>query len=846
MEFADTKHSPGAPQTPRATYRLQFNKDFTLAQARTLVPYLSELGISHIYASPLLKAVKGSAHGYDVSDFQELNPEIGTSEDLQALHEELMRHQMGLILDIVPNHMGIDGPDNRWWLSVMTLGQKSEYARCFDIDWNPSDPRLRGKVALPILAERYNEALLCGRIQLTGKDESLHLQIGDRTLPVSPESAAFVMRRADELVKDKPRGIQAALAEVNGSNVALDEFVEKQNYRLISWRDANSVLNYRRFFTITGLAGIRIEEEWVFDQVFGLVKEWLDRGLVNGLRVDHIDGLRLPDQFLRRLRKLAPSVWIVVEKILETGESLQSRWPIDGTTGYDFLNNLNSVFIDPKGEKPLTDFYREFTGDASNFSDIVRDKKRSILNNELAAETNRLTDLLVRISAEHWEVRDCARSELRDAWTELAICLPVYRTYTEPRGNPEVSNTDARLIHQTADSARQHHSDLPAELFDFIEDLLLLRRRGKLEEDFVLRFQQLTGPVMAKAVEDTAFYCYPRFAPLNEVGGDPNQFGISALRFHQLCQEQQKAWPSSMLATATHDTKWGGDVRARLAVLSERPQQWIEAVRRWSAMNQGKRSENMPDRKIEYLFYQALVGAWPLSKDRAAAYIEKAAREAKERTGWQQRVQPYEEALRRFVTESMDDNKFMSDVENFVSQIADAGWVNSLAQTLVKMTAPGVPDFYQGSELWDLFLTDPDNRRSVDFDLRAGLLKKAKKLSAEEAWAQHESGLAKLWLIRKGLELRRRSESLGNGAKYEPLAVHGTKAGHVLAFMRARNVITIVPRLIGALDGDWKDTAIELPAGAWQNFLTETPVDGGSIASLTAHFPVALLVKGLE
>jgi (1->4)-alpha-D-glucan 1-alpha-D-glucosylmutase len=409
-----------------------------------------------------------------------------------------------------------------------------------------------------------------------------------------------------------------------------------------------------------------------------------------------------------------------------------------------------------------------------------------------------------------------------------------------------VSSDDARLIRDTVESARRRRSNLPAELFDFIEDLLLLRRRGKLEEDFMLRFQQLTGPVMAKAVEDTAFYCYPRFAALNEVGGDPNQFGISAQRFHQFCQEQQKSWPFSMLATSTHDTKWGGDTRARLAVLSERPQQWIEAVRRWSAMNEKNKSENLPDRKMEYLFYQALVGAWSLSKDRAVAYVEKAAREAKEHTGWQQPVQAYENALQRFVAESMDDKNFMSDVENFVSQIADAGWVNSLAQTLVKITAPGVPDFYQGAELWDLFLTDPDNRQSVDYDQRVKLLKQANKLSAKEAWEQRKSGLAKLWLIRKGLELRRRFESLATGAKYEPLAIRGTKAEHVLAFMRGGDVITVMTRFVAAFECDWKDTAIKLPTGAWRNYLTDTPVDSGSIAALTAHFPVALLVKDLE
>ena len=483
---------------------------------------------------------------------------------------------------------------------------------------------------------------------------------------------------------------------------------------------------------------------------------------------------------------MAPKAWIVVEKVLEPGEPLNPDWPVDGTTGYDFLNNLNGVFIDPQGEKPLTDFYAEFTGDTKDYPALVRAKKQMVIHDHLAAETSRLTDLLVHISARYWECRDYTRSELGDAWAELATCIPVYRTYAGASDDHEVTKRDARLIHAAATAAAEHRRDLPAGLFDFLEELLLLRRRGALEDDFLLRFQQLTGPIMAKSVEDTAFYCYTRFAGLNEVGCDPSRFGLSVRVFHHLCQRQQTLWPASMSATATHDTKWGGDVRARLALLSERPHAWIEAVLRWSNMNDPKRSRNWPDRKIEYLFYQALVGAWPLTSERALAYMQKAAREAKEHTRWQQPVAEYEESLRGFVNEAMQDASFMADVERFVAPLLDLGWINSLAQTLVKLTAIGVPDIYQGAELWDLSLADPDNRRTVDFVARRQRLAEAKKLSAEEAWRRRESGLHKLWLIWKVWFLGRgHAAFFGNSGAYEPLPVLGAE-GSARAGLHAR------------------------------------------------------------
>jgi (1->4)-alpha-D-glucan 1-alpha-D-glucosylmutase len=836
-------NAPGVDRVPRATYRFQFNRDFTLAQARALVPYLHDLGISHIYASPLLSAIPGSRHGYDIYDYQKLNPELGTPDDLAKLHDELAQHQMGLVLDVVPNHMGIDGSRNGWWWDVLTHGSASRYAGCFDIDWHVSDPRLRGKVAMPILEEHYHEALVHGTIQLAEADGSLCLRCAGQTLPVSPESVSAFKSRVDKLA---PRGgtMHGAISELNNSPQALDEFTRMQNYVLMFWRNGDSMLNYRRFFNIASLAGIRIEADCVFDQAFLLIKQWLDNGWVDGLRVDHVDGLRHPERFLRRLRGIAPKAWVVVEKILEPGEPLLAAWPVDGTTGYDFLNNLNGIFIDPRGEKPLSDFYAEFTGDTLDYQGLVRVKKHMVIHDQLAAETSRLTELLVHISARHWECRDFTRDELSDAWTELATCIPVYRTYIRGGDDSEVSKRDARLIHAAATRARDHRRDLPVDLFEFLEELLLFRRRGNLEDDFVLRFQQLTGPIMAKAVEDTAFYCYARFSGLNEVGGNPGRFGSSVADFHQWCQRQQNHWPRSVAATSTHDTKWGGDVRARLALLSERPQEWIAAVRQWSKQNEPKRRQNWPDRRTEYFFYQALVGAWPLSKDRAQAYMQKAVREAKEQTCWKQPVAEFEEALQAFVNEAMGDSIFMAEVAKFAAPLLELGWINSLAQTLVKLTATGVPDIYQGAELWDLSLADPDNRRSVDFGSRRQWLTKAISLSAQEAWCLRESGLPKLWLIQKVLALRRRQPGLfGSSGAYEPLAVSGANASHVLAFMRGRGAAVVVPRLVGGFDGNWSDTKVDLPEGRWLNALTDLPVESESMGELTALFPVALLER---
>jgi (1->4)-alpha-D-glucan 1-alpha-D-glucosylmutase len=814
---------------PRATYRLQFNRDFPLTDALALVPYLRELGVSHVYASPLFKARPGSGHGYDVCDYTQLNPEIGGEEELGLLVAALRENQMGLVLDIVPNHMGIGAPENHWWWDVLTHGASSQYAAYFDIDWESDDPRLRGKVPLPILEDRYGRVLAKGALEAVVDEGRIVLKYHDNKLPLAPGT----IPPASEL----PR--------INAHPEALDELIQRQNYFLTYWRHGDSRLRHRRFFTISSLIGVRVEDERVFNHTHSLIKRLVDNGWVDGLRVDHPDGLRDPGQYLARLRRLAPKAWIVVEKILESGETLPREWPVAGTTGYDFLNAVNGLFVDSRSEKAFTDFYREFSSETTNYVRMVCDKKRAVLEDSFIAEVNMMVELLVRIADRYWRHRDFTRGEFREALIETVACLPVYRTYMTPALRlPDAA--DAANIEESIAASRRRRSQLASEVFDFLGDLLLLRARGDLEDEFVARFQQLSGPAMAKGVEDTAFYCFNRFVALNEVGGDPGVFGSSVESFHDFCRHQQAHWPDSMLATATHDTKRGEDVRARLCVLSEIPQAWTERVGRWSAANQRHRRGDWPDRNTEYLFYQTLVGAWPLSSERALEFMMKATAEAKRFTNWTEPNEAYRAALRGFVTDAMADTEFMADVETFVSELAENGWRNSLSQTLIKLTAPGVPDFYQGADLWDLSLVDPDNRRPVNLAARRKFPEATGKLSAEAAWEQRAAGIPKLWLIRQVLHLReRRPDWFAKTARYEPLFAHGPKAECVVAYLRGRSVAVIAPRFPVALGGDWADTTLELPPGTWHNELTGETRPGNSVplGAALARFPVAILIN---
>ncbi len=880
----------------RATYRVQLRADFGFDAAAALADYWAELGVSHLYCSPILQAAAGSAHGYDVVDPRRVNAELGGAEAFARLTASLAGRDLGQVLDIVPNHMAIGGRENAWWWDVLENGPASPYARYFDVDWVPPEVKLRDTVLLPILGDHYGRALAAGQFRLRRDGGTFTVAYFEHELPLAPRSldtllaAAAERAGSDELAflagafgqlpppalarresdhrrhRDKAvlRGlledlcrrdlrvadaIDATLAEIGADPQRLDDLLERQNYRLSFWRAAERELGYRRFFDINSLVGMRSEDPAVFADTHELVLRWLGDGLLDGVRVDHIDGLRDPAAYLARLREHAPDAWIVVEKILEPGERLPAAWPVAGTTGYDFLNLAGGLFVDPAAEQSLTAFYADFTGQPTDYSAMVREKKLLVLQTALGSDVNRLTALWLEICQRHWRYRDLTRHELHEALREVIAAFPVYRTYVradQPDAAAAVREEDLRIIVEAVESARRQRPDLDSDLFSFLGDLLLLRVRGDLEAELAMRFQQLTGPAMAKGAEDTTFYCFNRLVSLNEVGGDPARFGVPLETFHAACANAQLHWPRTMLATSTHDTKRSEDVRARISLLSEIPEQWCDAVRRWSTHNERHRRDDFPDRNAEYLLYQTLVGAWPLDVERAAAYMEKAVREAKLHTSWTEPDAAYEQALRAFVEGVLADDEFQADLRGFVAPLIEPGWVSALSQTLLKLTAPGVPDLYQGAELWDLSLVDPDNRRPVDYELRRLLLRELAGAEPEAIWARRDDGSPKLWTIQRALALRgRRPDLFGERSTYLPLTAHGAEAGHVVAFVRGGGAVTIAPRLVLGVRGDWADTALELPSGTWRNEMTGDVVAGGEVAlaEVLRRFPVALLSK---
>lgn len=870
-----------------ATYRLQLHPGFGFDDAEGIVPYLAELGVSHLYASPYLQAAKGSTHGYDVVDPSRVNTELGGEEGHRRLLFALSANGLGQVIDVVPNHMAIPGRQNPWWFDVLENGPSSQFATFFDVDWDSSDSRWPNKVLLPVLGDHYGRVLEDREFRLLREEGKFLVYYHDHVFPVDPSSLADLLRGAarssesetlaflaesharlprptvtarqaverrhrDKMIladllarlcREEPEVASAVDAEIERINCdpeAMDSLLEQQNYRLAWWRTASRDLGYRRFFDIKGLAGMRVEDSDVFLATHTLPIAWVREGSVQGIRIDHPDGLRDPAEYFHRLNEACPGAWIVIEKILEPGEQLPD-WPIAGTTGYDFLNRLNGLFVDPEGEGTLTELYSEFTGETTDFPALVAECKRAVLTDLLGSELNRLTTLFVAVCERHRRFRDYTRHELHEALRETAVAVPVYRSYVSPSG---VSKEDERLVGEAVTHAAEGRPDLDPELFRFLENLLLLRISGDLEEELAMRFQQLTGPVMAKGVEDTVFYRFFRLASLNEVGGDPAHFAVSLDEFHTSCAEAAEKRPFSLLASTTHDTKRSEDVRARLAVLSEMPQRWSEAVWRWSAHNERHRSGGVPDRNTEYLLYQTIVGAWPIGAERITAYLEKAVREAKTHTSWTRIDEEYERAVREFAVSVLDDDTFCADLSAFVDELLLPGRINSLVQTLVKLTAPGVPDIYQGTELWDLSLVDPDNRRSVDFALRRSLLRETTALTPEEAMARMDEGLPKLFLMHRTLRVRASYPALFTGG-YRLVEVGGAKAGHALAFMRGESAVTVVPRLLLGLGGEWSDTSLELPSGLWCNVLTEEEFTGGAVplGRLLKRFPVALLLK---
>ncbi|WP_317891108.1 malto-oligosyltrehalose synthase [Edaphobacter bradus] len=888
-----------------STYRLQLNKDFTFDDAAGIAGYLRELGISHVYCSPYLQAAPGSAHGYDVVSHQQVNEELGGAKAHARFSVRLRELGMGQVLDVVPNHMSL-GKENRYWWDVLENGQSSRYASFFDIDWQPQEERLRDKVLMPILADQYGRVLKAGGIKVLRVGHKLHVETAGNSLPVAPQSLPVILSRAAEYARSNTLNFLAAsfgrlpapgyeerrtvlarhrdkvvlytllerlfaeetgvceaidrsLAELNGNLDALDDFLNQQNYRLSYWKTAGQQLAYRRFFDVNTLVGLRVEREHVFEESHALVLEWLRGGVLDGVRVDHPDGLRDPLEYLKRLRDHAPEAWIVGEKILEPGEFLRESWPIQGTTGYDFMNMAAGVLVWPQGMSELSSVYQTFLGTdyAAGFDDfhaIAHNKKIDVMQERLGSDVNQVTSMFVEICEASRDRRDYTRTDIRRAIREVAACFPVYRTYVAPSRN-EITEEDRAYIGQATECAKQNRQDIDSDLFEFLRDVLTMTVTGKRESEFLLRFQQFTGPVMAKGVEDTAFYCYNRLSAMNEVGGDPGRNGVSVAEFHEYCAKVQATHPLTMTALATHDTKRSGDVRARLLVLSEMAGRFGSAINRWSRINSGfLRSRPgggaMPDRNTEYLYYQTLIGAWPLPVERAQSYMLKAVREARQQTSWTANNREFEEALESFIAKTLDHAPFVRELEQFVERVKDAGRVNSLAQTLMKHTAPGVPDLYQGTEVWDLSLVDPDNRRPVDYERRRRLFEEMKNMMGDDAatrvMERADDGMPKMWTIYHALQLRREHpEWFGADAQYTPLEVAGARRDHVIAYLRGDAVATIVPRLTSRLMRAWRDTVVALPEGRWTNRLTGDRIAGGRVTmkTLLKEFPVALLVK---
>jgi (1->4)-alpha-D-glucan 1-alpha-D-glucosylmutase len=776
--------------------------------------------------------------------------------------------------------MAIAGRHNRWWWDVLENGRSSRYATYFDIDWGPPEPKLKNTILVPLLADHYGRELEAGRLVLAREGVRLLVRYFEHEFPIDPRTYGLVLgegfdglghefealpvlspadragalRRYEEqeaLLARLQRlhagtELDARIAATNADPDRLDELLEPQNYRLARWQTAVFELDYRRFFDVSSLVALREEDPQVFADTHRLVLGWLRAGVLDGLRVDHLDGLRDPLCYLSHLSAAVPGSWLVVEKILEDGEELPEGWPVAGTTGYDFINRVLGLFVDPGGETPLTEMYVTFTGHSEDFRETAYRAKHLVMRELLASDLGRLAALFVRVCEDNRRYRDYTRYELSECLTEVIACLPVYRTYVRP-GQP-VTAADRAHVESAVAEARLRRPHLDPELVAFLGRILLLEETGEHTAALVARFQQTSGPVTAKGVEDTALYLYNRLVALNEVGGDPGRFGVSPEDFHAASVGVAMCWPAGLAATSTHDTKRSEDVRARLVVLSEVTEAWREAVERWAAINEARRHAGVLDRNTEYLLYQTLVGAWPISVERVTAYMEKAVREAKAYTSWIAPEPSYEAAVREFVIEALGDPEFVAALEEFLPPVVAAGRINSLSMKLISLTAPGIADLYQGTELWDLSLVDPDNRRPVDFALRRRLLNElaqAGELAAEVAWARRDEGLPKLLVVSRTLQLRAERPELFTGGSYEPLSLEGSRAHHAVAFCRGGGAVTVVPRMVVGLGGDWGETAVELPRGRWTDRFTGRQHQGGYVplARLMQGFPVALLAR---
>jgi (1->4)-alpha-D-glucan 1-alpha-D-glucosylmutase len=789
----------GGPK-PASTYRLQITEDFDLFEATARLPYLHDLGIDWVYLSPLLAAEPGSTHGYDVVDFEHVDDSRGGAEGLAALSAEARRLGLGVLVDIVPNHVGVATPSkNPWWWEVLKNGRGSTYAPAFDIDWDFG----QGKLRVPVLGD--DDVPLdggpIGNLKVVGEELRYH----DQRFPIAPGTAG----------------------DLHGGDADATAVHARQHYELVNWRRADDELNYRRFFAVNTLAAVRVEEPEVFAATHAEIKRWFDEGLVDGLRIDHPDGLRDPGGYLDDLARLTGTPYVLVEKILEPGEELEAGWATAGTTGYDVLALLDRVLTDPAGQEPLDSLEARLRGAPLDWEQLVHDRKREVADVTLRSETNRIVRELPSSTAEG----------LEDAVAELLACFPVYRSYL-PDGRTHLDEAFAR--------ARESRPELGA-VFDVLEPVL-----ADPEAPAALRFQQTSGMVMAKGVEDCAFYRSSRLTSLNEVGADPSVFAITTAQFHEAMTTRQREWPDAMTALSTHDTKRGEDVRARITVLAELPEVWEETLDSLLAL------VPLPDAGFGALLWQAVLGAWPAAvdgavpadlRDRLHGYAEKAMREASDHTTWTDPDTSYENAVHAAVDAVFDDVRTHAALTALVERVAAPGWSNALALKLVAITAPGVPDVYQGSELWEQSLVDPDNRRPVDYDRRAELLHVLRDTDEPPArpTTPEDIGVAKLWVTHAALRLRRDRPELFDG--YQALEASGSAADHVLAFDRG-GAITVATRLpVGLAErGGWGDTTLELPPGTWRNVLGGSRVDAGSattvaVADLMAELPVALLVR---
>ena len=802
----------GGRPVPVSTYRVQLrppsgsgtadHPGFGFDDAAAVVPYLADLGVTHLYCSPYLQATPGSAHGYDVLDHGRLNAELGNEQAFARMVTACRAAGLGIVLDVVPNHMAITEPQSQniaWW-SLLRDGRDSPYATWFDVDWDSADNP--GKVLVPVLGAPLGECL--DELELLED----RIRYYDHEVPLSPGS------------------------RVDGDLVAT---LARQHYRLAHWRVAGEELNYRRFFDVTTLAGVRVEVPEVFDATHALLLQQVRDGVLDGLRIDHPDGLADPGGYLDRLAEATGGAWVVVEKILEPGEELPAQWATVGTTGYDALNRVLGLFVDPAGELPLTALWTSVTGSEASYEEVVDQTKHLVLREVLAAEVNRLTEVGLRVCRTDPTLRDTTRRGLREALVEVLAGFEVYRAYLPPTGP-----ADATARHHVDAAVAKALTVLPggAAEIDVVRRLVLAEGpSGPAAQEFVTRFQQTCGPVMAKGVEDTAFYRYLRLSALNEVGGDPGRFALPVQDFHDACRVQQEQWPSSMTTLSTHDTKRSEDVRARLVLLAQCPCAWGDAVTRWHAAAARHRSAAGPDAATEQLVWQTLVGAWPLSADRAVAYMEKATREAKAHTSWVDPVAAFDEAVEAFVRAVLADAAIVAEVEAFVARLTPAWQVTALAQKAVQLTMPGVADIYQGTELWDLSLVDPDNRRPVDWDARRAAL----AALADGVPSLDDLGTAKLHLVARLLRLRREQPETFLSGTYDGLDV-GPRA---VGFVRGGRVVTVTPtRALAVERTGWGADAVDLPTGSWRDLMTGAMRSGTvPLGELLAGFPVAVLVQ---